>query len=75
MRLPRLRRRTHSRELAEHGRAMSDLGAKDAEITQLLNTADDLVSELRGSLGEVTAMLRGAAGEGDNDSGREPASS
>lgn len=67
MRLPRRLRRTHEQATAEHGKAMTDLDVKDREIDSLLNVADQLVCDLRVSLSEASASLRGAAGEEQKD--------
>jgi hypothetical protein len=69
MRLPGWSHRIHERTPAEHAQALADLSDKDKIIDGLLQTADDLVSELRMSLGNVSAALRDSPGEADDDSG------
>jgi hypothetical protein len=46
---------------------MSDLKDKDRVIDDLLQTADDLVSELRVSLSQAADSLRRSAAGGDDD--------
>lgn len=67
--LPRWRRRLHAKTVAEHRQALTDLDDKDKIIDDLLRTADDLVSELRMSLGRASASLRDSAEGADDDSG------
>jgi ABC-type transporter Mla subunit MlaD len=55
--------------VAEHRQALTDLDDKDKIIDDLLRTADDLVSELRMSLGRASASLRDSAEGADDDSG------
>lgn len=47
--------------------AMEVLSDKDREIDNLLQTADDLVAQLRVSVGQAAARLRPPAEEGDDD--------
>ena len=62
MRLPWLHR-TPERTPAEHAEVLADLDDKDKIIDDLLLRADDLVSELRVSLGNASAALRNSPGE------------
>lgn len=68
MRLLPWRRHSKLRPVsAEHGKVMSDLKDKDRVIDDLLQTADDLVSELRVSLSQAADSLRRSAAGGDDD--------
>jgi len=66
MRLPGHQRRDRRQGATESELALTDLEAKDKIIDDLLEAADGLVSELRLSLSQASAVLHGGAGEGDD---------
>jgi len=69
MKLPKRLAAEHTRTVADHEQALTDLEAKDKLVDDLLRTADGLVDELKSKLVQVSAALRDPAG-GEDDDGR-----